>query len=124
MDDEPIRYIKPHFFDWGMYKAHGELILLITTGCYVACFVLCILLIQRTAQRVGYPNLGMVLGCLALVPMVYMAMQSILVQLTSAHYQEAVHIPAVITVAVSFAAVVGAWGVVAWRWKHTGPSSG
>src|SRR5687768_15141190 len=109
MGEDPIRYIKPHWFDWGMFKANGKLIFFTTGALYLACFILSVKLIRRVGRRLGYPRVILVVGLVGLVPMVFKAVESLEVQMTSAHYQESTQIPAVITIAASFAAVVVLW---------------
>lgn len=114
-----VRYIKPHWFDWGMYKENGELIFLTTAALYLACFVVSFRLIIRIARRPGWPTMVAAIGLLALVPMMLGAVASLQIQMTSAHYQETVHIPAVISIAASFGTVVLLWLAVEW-WHRCG----
>ena len=82
------------------------------------------LLIRRAAERAGYPRAGLVAGLVALWPMVYWAVASPELQMTSAHYQERVHIPAVSVVGVTVGVVVVMWLVaegVARAIGHTKP---
>lgn len=102
------RYIKPHFFDWGVFKSHGNLILLFTSAAYLACVAFSIILLRQAARRIG-ANIAVVIGVFAVGPMLLMGWWSIGLQMTSAHYQETIHIPAVITFAVCFSVVVIVW---------------
>jgi hypothetical protein len=45
--------------------------------------------------------------------MALMALLSVTTQLTTAHHQEAIHVPALLTVAASFLVVAGVRGLVA-----------
>lgn len=113
MGDGPrARYVKPGLFDWGVYKPHGELILLATGVLYLACFAACVLLIRRVAERVVYPRAGLVAGLVGLWPMVAAVVESLDVHQTSRHYQERVHVPALTTVGTTVGLVVLLWLVV------------
>jgi hypothetical protein len=103
---EPARYIKPHAFDWGLYKAHGEFILLGTGALYLIIFAACVLLVRRAAVRLGYPRALLVAGTVALWPMVSACSDSLALQMTSAHYQEDTHLRALRAVAVTLCAAV------------------
>jgi hypothetical protein len=119
MGEEPIQYIKPHWFDWGVYKENGGLIFFTTAAVYLACFVVSVALIWRIGRRLDYPWVILAVGLAALAPMVFRAVESLERQMTSAHYQERIHIPAVITIAASFGAVVILWLAVEWRHRRT-----
>jgi hypothetical protein len=112
MDGEPMHYAEPGFFDWGLTKPHGGLILLGSGLVYLAAFALCVLLIRRSAERVGYPRAGLVAGLVGLWPMVAGIVGSLDAQMTTMHYQERVHVPALITVGVTVGLVVFTWAVV------------
>jgi hypothetical protein len=101
----PIRYVVPGRFDWGVYKAHGELILLVSGLGYLICFVVSVLLLRQVRTR-GYPVLAAVTGMVTLLPMVLMSLGSVQVQLTTAHHQEDIHVAALTTVAASFLIVL------------------
>jgi hypothetical protein len=102
-------YVRPDFFDWGIYKPYGELILFATGLLYLASFAACVLMIRRMAERIGYPRVGLVAGLIGLWPMVAAIFQSLDVQQSSRHYQELVHIPALIRVGVTVALVAILW---------------
>jgi hypothetical protein len=104
--DEPIRYVRPHFFDWGVYKSHGELILLTTLLLYLGCIVVCLLLIRQIGRSLAYPRTTLAVGLLSLLPMSFAALESLMWQMTSAHYQERTHIPALKVIALHFGVIL------------------
>lgn len=106
MGEEPIRYVMPHFFDWGTSKAHGDLILVVSGLLYLFVFASSVLLIRRFAERIGSPRAALILGLVGLWPMVAKIIESLEYQMSTRHYQENVHISALITVGVTFGIVV------------------
>lgn len=110
MDDGPrAYYIRPDFFDWGVYKPYGELILLGSGLLYLACFAACVLFFRSTAEQVGSPRIVLVAGLVGLLPMLTAIVESLDVQGSSRHYQERVHVPALTTVGVTVALAALLW---------------
>lgn len=106
MDEETPRYIKPGFFDWGLTKEYGLWILLFTCLFYVSSIAVAVLLIRRIAARTGYRKTSWTIGALPLALMAKAAWTSLSWQLTTAHYQEDYHVPALITIGMSFGSVI------------------
>ncbi len=109
MDNEPICYITANFFDWGVFKPSGGAIFVVTALLYIACLIASVWMILRIGRRIGWPKVTLAVGLVGLVPMVDKASFSLLLQMTSSHDQESTHIPAVITIGVSFGVVLAAW---------------
>jgi len=89
-------------FDWGVFEPCGELILTVTALIYLVLIVTSIRRWSRgyfTARHHWVIKL-IGFGCIAI--MVAAAFGSVLLQITSAHYQNATHIPAV-------SIIVGVW---------------
>lgn len=106
-------------FDWGVFKSGGDEILACSSLLYLSALVIatiCVLHIRRRKKR---PRLAICLAVFALLPMLLMSFASISLQLTSAHYQETTHIPAVVVISVAFAATVLARYVVRVSAKQT-----
>jgi len=105
-------YAKPHFFDWGVYKAYGELVLLLSSAFYLGCLAGAIIMVRGVGRMLRSTNSAIFFGTFLLGPMVFMAWRSVGLQLSSAHYQESTHIPAVTTVLVCFAFTFLLWYLV------------
>lgn len=103
-------------FDWGLFKRWGGLILFLSSGFYLACLGGAIVLLRQVGRMLGSGSLAIFLGTFLIGPMVYMAWQSVDLQQSTAHYQESTHIPAVLTVLVSFTLTLVLWFTVkCWR---------
>ncbi len=102
------------FFDWGCFKPHGQLILVVTAVLYLAALVFSALQwwrLGRASSRWWPPGL---IGLLVVGIMGYEAVISVLCQLTSKHHQEVVHVPALVAI-VAGTLVSLAAGLVASR---------
>ena len=91
-----------HPFDWGVFQPWGEMILAGTAASYL-------FLIGATIRRWSCADLTArhhwsirLIGFVAIAVMVVAAFISVIMQLTSVHYQGTVHAPAV-------AVIVGVW---------------
>jgi hypothetical protein len=85
------------------------LIFFMTAALYISCFVVSVILIRCIGHRLRHPRLILGVGLVAMVPMVLTATESLALQMTSAHYQQRTHIPAVITITASFGIVLMLW---------------
>ena len=91
-----------HPFDWGVFKPWGEMILAGTAASYLFLIVAairrwsCADLTDRHHWAIRLIGFG------TIAVMIFSAFISIMMQLTSAHYQGTVHAPAV-------AVIVGVW---------------
>lgn len=83
-----VRY-PTDLFTWGIYQPDGWAVLVVSTAVSLAAFSGCVLLVWRAANRVGYRRAGLVLGVLALCPMVVWCGESVSMQLTSVNYTRA-----------------------------------
>jgi hypothetical protein len=97
------------FFDWGLDKEWGNLILVLSSGFYLACLGGTIVLLRQVGQMLRSVSLAIFSGTLLIGPMLFMAWQSVDLQWTSAHYQESTHIRAVITACVCFGLTLVLW---------------
>jgi hypothetical protein len=107
MEEPIVYYIKPTFFDWGVYKPHGWWILLGSLFAYAACIAISVTLVARMGRRLLYKSFVFWAAFLALIALSYAAAKSVLLQLSSRHYQERTHIPALAVMGVSLGMIVG-----------------
>jgi uncharacterized membrane protein (UPF0136 family) len=71
----------------------------------LAAFVASVVLIRRIGRRLGHPRPILAVGLAALVPSILKSLGSLELQMSSSHYQERTHIPAVLTVVGSLGAL-------------------
>jgi hypothetical protein len=107
--DAPIQYIRPPFFDWGVFKHNGWWILLATSNLYAATYIDSVWLFWRSGQAFRWPKITLTIGLFVLFPMVHQIVLSLEAQLTSAHHQESIHIPALETITISFGIALAIW---------------
>jgi hypothetical protein len=93
-------------WDWGVYKPYGELILLITTLMYLACFLLSCMLLHQIGRTLHRAKTALVVAGGTLIPMGLAAYWSVSCQMTSLHYQQHIHVPAVAVFGICFIIVL------------------
>lgn len=101
-----------HPFDWGIFKPWGELILVVTATIYCCTIWISGRIWWRLSRRAKRWYIPALPGVLILGVMICRAGNFLLWQTTSGHYQETIHMTAVITVGVGLLAS-GAAGLMA-----------
>ena len=89
-------------FDWGVFKPMGGLILTGTAAIYILLIVVTIRRWSCAALTARHHWTVRVIGFVAIGMMVFASAISVMIQLTSAHYQGTTHAPAV-------AIIIGVW---------------
>jgi len=102
------------FFDWGIYKEYGQIILVLCMVTYVAFVGVATRLVFQIGRILRSAAIVIILGAGLVAPMVFAALRSLVLQETSAHYQEATHRPAVVTICGCFVVTYLIWRVVKW----------
>jgi hypothetical protein len=104
-----------HPFDWGVFKPDGERILVVSATIYLGCIVSAICLLHRLEQDEAGPRA--IVAIFSFLALIGAAVASISQQMTSIHFQENVHLPALAVIVV---------GLLAIRWcvRTTAPKSG
>ncbi len=104
-EERSPQYHLPHPFDWGVFKQGGEVILAVTAASYAILIVATIRRWSRADNTARHPWAVKVAGFAAIAVMTTAACISVSVQMSSSHYQEQIHVPAV-------AVIVGVWLVI------------
>jgi hypothetical protein len=104
-EERSPQYHLPHPFDWGVFKQGGEVILAVTAASYAILIIATLRRWSRSDHTARHHWAVKVAGFAAIVVMTTAASMSVTVQMSSSHYQEQVHLPAV-------AVIIGVWLVI------------
>ena len=102
-------------FDWGIYKAYGEVILFASTVFYLGCLGGALFLLWQVGKILHSASIAILLAVLLVIPMAGMTWRSLELQHSSAHCQESTHLAAMLTVCLCFAITTVIWLYVRWR---------
>lgn len=92
-----------HPFDWGVFKPDGERILVVSATIYLACIVCAFCLLHRLEPDAAGPRA--IVAIFSFLALTGAAVASISQQMTSIHYQENLHLPALGVIGVGFLAI-------------------